>query len=78
MVSKREQDHKFCDFGTGSSVEMSANFEQGWIKWRLNDKLEVRLGEKDVGSLFLGDVEWVPFIAMYDRLDSVEWSISKE
>ena len=43
MVSKREQDHKNCDFGTGNKVEMEVDFAKGWIKWKIDAKREVKL-----------------------------------
>lgn len=50
---------------------MEADFTKGWIKWKVDGKKEVRLGDKEVGTLFSTNVEWVPFIAMYNYLDSV-------
>jgi hypothetical protein len=45
MVSRHEQNHKNCDYGTGSVVEMEVDFVSGWIKWIVDGKREVVLKE---------------------------------
>lgn len=41
----------------------------------INNKTGVKLHTEPVRKLLKSDIEWTPFIAMYNYLDCVEWDI---